>query len=328
MAINYKQINDLDFFKFSRDDLECRFVPLFPIYRNNNWEMYINTENGFLPLNIVDRADGFYISKEAVVKTDLRLNFFNFMLKKNNFKENLKLLSHIYDDVYNLVASVEKINFFASLHNMEENFKLCKYASIELESIFQNSRAVFDNLQKVQDNLLKNIVSINSDDYFSEKKVQFGINKEKRKLTIDEYIKKYKIPELLAKFYVDFQDFFFFILNNRNDIFHSKKTFKLFLGEEGFSISLKEYELENLYFWNNDNTLRNNLGSIKSLLAYIILNTINALEEYSKTIELIIKLPDSVIPEYEIFIRSEFNNTIFDLDTYKISNAWNNKKNG
>lgn len=242
------------------------------------------------------------------------------MFKRNNFKANMKRLIHIYDDIYNLCASVEKINFFSEIYNKEEHFKLCKYASVELESIFQNSRAIFENLQKIQDDLMLSTISANNDDFFSIKTIRYEKN-----FTLEEYMKKYKIPEIYAKFYVNTQDFFFFILDMRNDIFHSRKSFKLFLGDEGFSISLNEYDLKKLHFWNKTNTLKNDLGSLKSLVSYIVLNTIVVLEEYAKTINSIIKLSDDILPKYNLYIRSDFNKILKELYTYADDSSWNKK---
>lgn len=326
MSITYKDLKELEYFNFTEEDLLYRFVPMFPIYENE-WKMFVDTDKGLIPLKIVDSADGLYISKNPVLTDDLKLEFFNTMLKKNNYKENWKPLIHIYDDIYNLSASIEKINFFSELYNQKEHFKLCKYASVELEAIFQNSRAIFENLQIIQNNLMKNTISANNDDIFSVDIIQFGIKKDKKLvkkiLTIEEYQNEYKIPELLAKFYVRVQEFFFFVLDMRNDIFHSRKSFKLFLGDEGFSISLKDYNLESLHFWDEHNTLKNDLESVKALMAYITLNTINALEEYAMTISSIIQLPNDILPNYNIYVRSEFNETLKQLHTYVDDNAWN-----
>ena len=319
MSITYKDLRELEYFNFTEEDLLYRFVPMFPIYENG-WKMFVDTVQGLIPLKIVDSADGLYISNTAILKDDLKLEFFNTMLKKNNYKENMEPIYHIYDDIYNLSASIEKINFFSEIYKKEEHFRLSKYASVELESIFQNSRAVFENLQKIQNNLMKNTKSINDDDIFSIDEIQF-----KKGLTLEQYIEKYKIPELLAKFYVNYQEFFFFILDMRNDVFHSRKSFHLFLGDEGFSISLKDYNLQNLHFWNKSNTLKNDLGSLKSLIAYITLNTISALEEYAKTINLLIQLPNDILPNYNIYMRSEFNQTLKYLHTYVDDNSWNKK---
>ncbi|MBP1679719.1 MAG: hypothetical protein H6Q35_58 [Proteobacteria bacterium] len=330
MTVTYEELSKLKYFSFTKEDLRDRFVPLFVIY-DDEWKMYANTEKGLIPLKVVDMADGFYISQKPVRQADLKLEFFNMMLRKNNFKENWETIKHIYDDMYNLSASIEKINFFSELYSQKDHLRLCKYASVELETIFQNSRAIFENLQKIQNYLMKNTVSANKDgdNFFTENLVQFGTGenkKNKKTLTVQEYQEKYKIPELLAKFYVNFQDFFFFILENRNDIFHSRQSFTLFLGEEGFSISLNEYNLKDLHFWDEKNTLKNDLGSVKALIAYITLNTIYALEEYAKTISLIIKLPDDILIDCHIFVRSQFNETLKDLPTYVDENAWNKKE--
>ena len=317
MPVTYRDIQRLKYFNITESDFIDRFIPLFCVY-DNEWKMYIDTEKELISLNIIDIADGFYISQKPVNSTDLKLEFFNIMFKKNNFKENREPLTHIYDDMYNLSASIEKINFFSEQYNSKVHFKLCKYASVELESIFQNSRAIFENLQKIQNNLMKKTVSANNDEFFTIDTIGFNKN-----FTIQEYIKKYKIPDMLAKFYVDFQDFFFLILDTRNNIFHSRKSPHIFLGEEGFSIPLNEHNLKDLHFWNEKNTLKNDLGSLKSLTGYIILNTINALEEYSKTINLIIKLSDDILPNYNIYMRSEFNHTLKELHTYIDKNAWN-----
>ena len=120
MSITYKNLKELEYFNFTEEDLAYRFVPLFPIY-NDGWEMYIDTEKGFIPLNIVDRSDGFYIAKETIKDTDLKLTFFDLMYKRINYKENIIPLNHIYDDIYNLLASIEKINFFSEIYKREEH---------------------------------------------------------------------------------------------------------------------------------------------------------------------------------------------------------------
>ena len=325
MTVTYEELSKLKYFCFTKEDFRDRFIPLLTIY-DSEWKIYINTEKGLIPLKVVDMADGFYISQKAVKEADIKLEFFNTMIRRNNFKENLEPILHIYDDMYNLSASIEKINFFSELYSSKNHLRLCKYVSVELEAIFQNSRAIFENLQKIQNRLMQNTVSANKDEdnFFTENLVQFGTGENKKTLTVQEYQEKYKIPELLAKFYVSFQDFFFFILENRNDVFHSRKSLNLFLGEEGFSIPLNEYNLKNLHFWNEKNTLKNDLGSVKALIAYITLNTIYALEEYAKTISLIIKLPDDILKDcHSIYVRSQFNETLKNLHTYVDENAWN-----
>lgn len=316
--ISYEEAQKLTHLKLTKEDIIDRFIPLFAAY-DNEWKAFLNSEKGLININIVNMVSGLYFAKEPVEDIDLKFDFFNFMIKRNNFIVNSAFIYHILEDIKNLSASVEKLNFFSLLHDKEENAKLCKYASVELESIFQNSRAILEMLQKIQNNLISITQSIDGSDLFTEKKVQYD-NMEK--LTIEEFMKKYKVPKELAVFYVNTHDFFFFILNTRNDIIHNRINFDIYLGKEGFSISINNYGLKSLHIWNETNTLKNNLGSIKSLAAYIVLNTIHILEEYQKVISSTIKLPDDISPEYALYFRSEFNNTLTELHTYVDKHAW------
>ena len=71
MNIKYEDLQKLECFNFSKEDLYDKFVPLFPIY-NNGWEMYINIGEDLFPRKIVDRADGFFISKNIDARTEVR----------------------------------------------------------------------------------------------------------------------------------------------------------------------------------------------------------------------------------------------------------------
>lgn len=324
IGISFNELKKTQHLNIQEEDLTERVIPLFPVF-DSGWKQYANTGNELININITDLINGLYFSKQPLKETDLKFEFFNMMFKKNNLIENKNYIVHIMDDIENLSASVEKIIFFSEFYKKEDMHRLCKYASVELEAIFQNSRAIFENLQNLQNNLIKNTISANNDDLFTENKVEFGVSK--KKATLQEYMNTYKIPESLAQFYVDFQEFFFFILEMRNDIFHSRKTFSLYLGEEGFSISLDEYNLNKLNIWHENNTLPNNLGSVKTLLAYIVFNTIKALEDYSLRISAVIKLPNDISPEYDLFYRSDFNKTLMELQTYFDKNSWRNLEN-
>ena len=115
MAVKFEQILELKYFNLRKEDLINRFIPTLKIY-DNEWKVYANTEKGLFPLRIIDITDGFYISKNLVKEEDIKLDFFNFILKRNNFKENLQPISHIYDDLYNLLASADKITFFSEIY--------------------------------------------------------------------------------------------------------------------------------------------------------------------------------------------------------------------
>ncbi len=285
-----------------------RYIPLFALY-DEEWKMYTPIDidkRHVIRLKIEGLHSGLYFSKTPIKPNDIYLKFFHLMFKHNNFIENQSQIQHIMDDLENLLACAEKVQFFGDLEIVNDSSVLCKYAAIELESIFQNSRAIFENLEKIQHELMKRVVWKNGDATFQiTEKIQFRKNNTK-----EQYINEFKIPELLANFYYLNQGFFFYILEMRNDIFHSRKTFGLFLIDKDFYISLERYNLNDLAIWDSENTKPNNLGSLNTLIDYIIKNTIYALELYADAIFKSIRMPDDMVPEYNIFYRHELNQTL------------------
>lgn len=328
-TVPYKELSKLAHLKINEEDYLDRFIPMFALY-DTKWNQFFNTENGLININSVDVVDGLYFAKEAVEKDDLKLIFFNLMYKKANFKDKSEFIYYILDDIQNLSASVEKINYFYTMHNQIDSYVLSKYVSTELEYIFKVSRSVFDLLQELINVIWNKFQYIDSNIYkkvFNKKsRTSFTsvIENNKKLLSINELMLKHTIPEELAKFYYYNGEFFYWLKSYRDKISHSGKSFDIFIGEEGFSLSIKKNHFSDLHVWNDKNTLKNDLGSVKTLVSYVVLNTINALDEYAKTINSIVKLPNDIAPDYNLYLRSKFNTTLKELHTYIDDNAWNN----
>lgn len=326
--INFKTLTHL---KINETDLKNRTIPLFPVYRNNQWEKYVLVNNNFIRMEIVDFIDGLYFAKQPILEYDLKLIFFNVMLKKANFKEKSKFIFYILDDIQNLSASVEKINLFHTMRDKIDSVILSKYVATELEYIFKVSRSIYDLLQELINVIWDRFEYIDKrqikKNFSKNCKTSFNsvIKLNNKLLTIDELMTRHKIPSELAKFYFNQGEFFSWLRSYRDKISHSGQSFDVFVGNEGFSLPIENNHFSRLHFWDNKNVLKNNLGSVKSLVAYIILNTIIGLEEFSKTIELIMKLPDDIAPEYNIYLRNGFNKTLKELHTYAEDNAWESK---
>lgn len=307
---NTIELLKLSHINITQEDIDMgRYIPLFALY-DEEWKMYTPIDKQHvIRLKIEDLHTGLYFSKAPLKAHDINLKFLNLMFKHNNFIENQSPIQHIMDDIENLLSCSEKVKFFADLDTLKDSSTLCKYAAVELESIFQNSRAIFENLEKVQHNLMKRVMWIDGDNKFQiTQKVQFKKNNTK-----EQYITEFRIPELLANYYHQYQDFFFYILDMRNDIFHSKKTFHLFIDEKNFYISFESHYLSNLSIWDAGNTKPNKLGLLDTLISYIIENTIYALELYADAIFKTIQLPNDMIPEYNLFHRHELNLTLTDI---------------
>ena len=307
---NIIEILKLNHLNITQEDINIgRYIPLFALY-DEEWKMYTPIDkHHVIRLKIEGLYTGLYFSKLPLRTHDIRLKFFDLMFKQNNFIENQSQIQHIIDDLENLLSSSEKVKFFANLDTTKDSSILCQYAAVELESIFQNSRAIFESLEKIQHDLMKRVMWLDGDKTFQiTQKIQFKKNNTKEK-----YSSEFKMPESLANFYHQYQDFFFYILDMRNDIFHSRKTFHLYLIEKGFYFSIESYNLSGLAIWNAANTKPNNLGSLDTLINYIIKNIIFALELYADAILKAVQLPIDMIPEYNLFYRNDLNLTLIHI---------------
>ena len=148
---NLVELLKLSHLNITQEDIGMgRYIPLFALY-DEEWKMYTPIDKQHvIRLKIEDMHTGLYFSKAPLKVHDINLKFFNLMFKHNNFIENQSQIQHIMDDIENLLACSEKVKFFGDLETIKESSILCKYAAIELESIFQNSRAIFENLEKIQ----------------------------------------------------------------------------------------------------------------------------------------------------------------------------------
>jgi len=323
--INFEILSHLN---ISDTDLIDRTIPLFSLYENNEWKKYIRSNNDFIRLKIVDIVDGFYFSKQPVLKNDLKLIFFNVMLKKANFKEKSKFIIYILDDIQNLSASIEKINLFYTMRDKINSVILSKYISTELEYIFKVSRSIYDLLQELITviwNKFEYIDKIQEKKQFCKNcKSSFNsvIELNNKLSSIDELVNRHKIPYQLAEFYHNHGKFFSWLRAYRDKISHSGQSFNIFVDDKGFSLSIENNHFTNLHFWDEKNVLNNNLGSVNSLVAYIVLNTVMGLEEFAKTIDAIMILPDDIAPEHNIYLRSKFNKTLKELHKYDDEMAW------
>ncbi len=293
----------IDHLDLSQEDGD-RYLPLFPLH-DKEWKFYAILDAKIVKIPIFDISQGIYFSHKLLKNDDIYFNFFNLMCKHINFQDTQSAMMHIIKDIDNMSACSEQINIFAHCEIITDTSR-CQHANMVLEAIFQNSRAIFENLAKINTHLMNKITWYDR-----------NINKPSKMFNEDytskeDYINKDKIHELLAQYCYQYQKFFFFVMNIRNDIFHSKKHYEVkFFIDKKFYISLER--CNTLEIWNSENIKSNNLGSLNTLIEYIIKNTINALEDYANTIFQIIQLPHDMVPSYQTFYRSVMNSTLIEI---------------
>jgi hypothetical protein len=144
---------------------------------------------------------------------------------------------------------------------------------------------------------------------------------------------KYKLPKYINDFYSDKYEFFIALKEMRDDIIHrgiSMPTIFIFKNK-GFAIDAnnktsKFVEFANKFqIWDVKSFEKNNLAPMLPVIAYIILNSINALSDFITIIEnpqYFKGLPSDVAPNYKIYLRSPFAKYFNNLETIIKNNSW------
>ena len=179
-------------------------------------------------------------------------------------------------------------------------------------------------LQKIIKTLWKRITKLtpnlqehNLPDSFREM-----VLKDNKILSSDEIANSRKIPHDLAVFYNSNAKFFEWLREYRDIITHKDGEFDLiFIDEKGFAISKKNSPFNNIPIWCDNNSLPNDLGSVKSVASHIILSTLNSFDESIEFFKNRIKFPLDVVPNYRMYTRGIYNEHLVNLKN-NISNPW------
>jgi len=306
--------------------IDDRMIPLQPCYHGGSkWEMWLSINNRLVSAKVHGMADGCYYSKEPANKSDVYIEFINLIMKRAYFKDIVHFESGILEDINNLSTSVTKINLFHDLWRENKNSINHRFVTTEIEYIIKVCRSLFDLLQEVIKKIWFRFKYI--DPNLKTKTLKSTFSKmvlcNSKLSTATEISARFKIPIELANFYERNGIFFNWLRSYRNEISHSGHNIKsLYIMEDGFAVPVNEKPFSDIHIWDHTELKKNNLGSVRALIAYIILNTLNALQEFSQVIQSVMKLPEDISPDYNIFITGENIGILSQLHKYAEGNEW------
>jgi hypothetical protein len=232
-------------------------APLFPCYKNGEWEMWLYGGDQLVNVKIIQPTEGLYFAKERQNELDGYMPFFDWFYKCVNYNDMNSFIQSIYEDVQNLAASIEKLDFmFLNMPKENLHTHLRRFAVTELEYIVTTCRSVFDLLQEIIYRLWGHI------------QLHEVAQKKQLKQTFSEMVlfnsgiaTKEKIEERLGfksnltDFYERNKDFFYWLRNYRDKIVHGGKTEDLiYILENGFAISVEREPFKSMNIWNEYNT--------------------------------------------------------------------------
>jgi hypothetical protein len=220
----------------------------------------------------------------------------------------------LVDDFFNLSASLAKLEYFHK-HKEEIGLGVSRIVATELEYIFSVCRSIFDLLQEIIAKQWKNILLLDS----STKKVDMPETFSKTILfkgkprNSGEFTSRFGVPLQLDDFYCRHIDFFMSLRAFRDNIAHRGSSMDtIFSTERGFAVSADVAPFAQFNIWSEEHKQENNLCSLRPAIGYFIHQTLLACQDFSQTIEKIIKFPQETVPGMSLFMRGYFGKQLID----------------
>lgn len=301
------------------EDQQGRVFPMHGLYEPpNQWTLWFpNKEGKLTPIKTTPR-EGSYFGKEANSPLDIIFPLVEFIDQHALWPNVYPWLSAIINDIHNLASSLAKLDILFETFQSKKT-DIHRMVGTELEYIFLTCKSSFDLLQKILSELWKRIdltdktlKKRNLPERFKE--VLLKGNSGHTLKNIEEIAKEYQLPKDLAELYHKNGQFFKWLRDFRIKVNHKDGEFELvFITEKGPAISTNQVPFKDMPIWTKDNTLENNLGSVKSAACYIINSTLKTLDDFATWLKNTIKWPSEMVPGYRIYTRGIYNKQLIDL---------------
>jgi hypothetical protein len=285
-----------------------RMVLLQPFFDGQAWHLWTPMSDGKLhELAVVDFQVGQYFAKEpASPERDVQFHFFELITKRALFPEVQRFANGIENDLYNLGASLWKLDTFFGFEGPAREGS-DRLALTELEYILVVCRSLLDLLQAVIAKLWQRITLPDSKIKKKNLPESFSdvVVRDKKPQLPEAITAKYGLPLPLAHFYSKHATFFQRLCDLRDDIVHrGTKSFPIFRAENGFAVVANQAPFSTCVPWDETAFAPNQLGSLRYFVAYLIRETLRVCEEFALVMMQASHLPSDIAPNYELFLRS------------------------
>ncbi|WNL48103.1 hypothetical protein RKE25_10920 [Dyella sp. BiH032] len=233
------------------------------------------------------------------------------------FEETAKPFMGIWDDLYNVAASVAKLDLLMA-HQSEVEGQAGRMVITEVEYLAVQCRSIFDYLQRIIKAIWSKVRY--KEDGSSPKKTlpnSFGdmvIGGDNKPRTAAEIEERFMIPQALAFVYARHAPFFANLRTMRDAIVHKgSPTPVIFTTQKGAYIESTLWPFSAMTTWRSDEFEPNSLVPLKPALGAMIYLTLLAAEELIHTYSLIVELGHPLCPNHALFLRASSGKALADL---------------
>jgi len=286
---------------------------------DDRWQLWFISDGRIFPMQIVDLSEGAYFGDGAAAPHDLRLQALDLIAQHACFGETAKPFMGIWDDLYNIAASVAKLDLVMA-HQSEVYGQAGRMVVTEVEYLAVQCRSIFDYLQKIIKALWSKVRY--KEDGSSPKKTlpdsfrEMVIGGDNKPRTTAEIEERFMIPQALALVYARHAPFFANLRTMRDAIVHKGgPTPVIFATEKGAYIEATLWPFSAMTTWQPDEFEPNNLVPLKPALGAMVYLTLLAAEELISTYALVVDLGRPLCPNHALFLRASSGKALADLLT-------------
>lgn len=288
-------------------DLQGRTLSSLCFY-DDGWKFWI-WAGGQLIETCAWPGEAFYFARAPERPSDLCLHTLNFIAQRASFPELMKAFVGFQDDIFNLSASIAKIEL---LHKHSDAVKhgVRRMVVTEVEYMLSICRSLFDLLQEMIGHLWEKVTPTVESHKKKRLKQSFAdmIMHSGKLVSASDITEKYGLPEALAKIYKNYSEFFLALRAIRDNIVHrGSQVQTIFRGENGFFLSGNLRPFSKWNIWHDDERDSNNLVPLIPALGFIIHKTLSACEDLFHRLDEIIRFPSPLVPQMAFFMRGYFN---------------------
>jgi len=294
-------------------------VPFFES-RSKEWFFFVQRQDEAL-LRIAGRdvVVGSYLSSEALrPDEDLYLPLENLVFQKMSFTKLARPLMGLEDVIENL-ASILEFYRLVSLRSSENRIEGGQLAEALVEYLLVTARSLYDVLQvlsreaalliKRVDDRAKSLMHQLPDSF-----ADVALHGD-RPRTREEIQDLYAMPAALAAFYAEHAGHVRMLRDVRGRVVHRGHHASYVIDlDEGLAVRTTEKPWSDLPIWNEDNTAKNDLGSLRALFAYICEEALDATTGLADAYASFLLLPDPISPANRVFLRGPLNRHLLNLE--------------
>jgi hypothetical protein len=292
-----------------RDGRALLFQPWYDI-DTRSWHMYAEIDpDSYIRMQLHGMSSGTYYAQGPAYPKDLDFNLGTLIAQHLSFPPVASAFYALIHDIQLLAASLEKLELIRATVT---NHTLGSFlVETELEYLFVLLRSMYDLLQKVAKRVGKFLCNSDGTPPIAELPDSFAsvVLDGERARTEAELNAKYRLPHMLASFYVQQTPLFVSIRAIRvAREHHGKGLPAVFITEQGCGISQEGSPAwTSLDVWKRNKPLPNGIGSVRALAAFLAKSFLDALATFEQALRSVISpalLPKAVSEGNSLYLTS------------------------